>query len=110
MVNGRVCPAAIVTGRVSPPRENTELFVVAAVTVTFAPAAVRLPEADPLVPSTTLPSASVPGETPNCPTAVVPLPDRDMVTVGSDASEVIVTLPESLVADDGANCTAKVVL
>jgi len=100
----------MVTGRDSPPTENAELFVVAAVTVTLAPVAVKLPEAEPLVPSTTLPMASVDGDTPSCPTDVVPLPDNEMVSVGSDASEVIVMLPLSLVADDGANSTPNVVL
>jgi len=110
IVNGRLWPAAMVTGRDRPPRENTELFVVAAVTVTLAPVAVKLPDADPLVPSTTLPRASVLGETPSCPTTVVPLPERETVSVGAEASEVMVTLPLSLAAEDGANSTPNVVL
>src|ERR1700728_2024613 len=110
IVNGRLWPAAMVTGRDSPPRENTELLVVAAVTVTFAPVAVKLPDADPLVPSTTLPRGSVLGETPSCPTTVVPLPERETVSVGSEASEVMVTLPLSLAAEEGANSTSNVVL
>ena len=36
-VNGTLCPAGMVTGSDSPPTLNTELFEVAAVTVTLAP-------------------------------------------------------------------------
>jgi len=65
-VNGTLCPAAIVTGKDSPPTENTELFVSAAVTVTLTPLAVRLPDAIPLAPSTTSPTPSVAGLTASC--------------------------------------------
>jgi hypothetical protein len=64
-VYGVLCPAGIVTGSDSPPTLKTELFDVAAVTVTFAPAAVRLPEALPLLPVTTLPRPKVVGEAAN---------------------------------------------
>jgi hypothetical protein len=56
---------------------NTELSVLAAETVTLAPLAVRVPDAVPLLPSTTLPRASVVGATASCPFAgivVVPVP------------------------------------
>ena len=43
-VNGTLCPAGIVTGRDRPPITNSELFVLAAVTVTLTPLAFRLPE------------------------------------------------------------------
>jgi hypothetical protein len=62
-VNGTVWPAAIVTGKDRPLTENTELVVSADVIVTLAPLAVRLPEAAPLVPSTTLPIPSEAGLT-----------------------------------------------
>jgi len=110
IVNGMLCPAEIVTGRDSAPTVNSELFVLAAVTVTLAPLAVRLPEADPLLPSTTLPRARVVGEMESCPTAVVPVPDNEIVNVGFDASEVMVTLPLAFPEDPGANLTLKLVL
>ena len=45
--------------------------------VTLAPEAVKVPEAVPLVPTTTLPTTNVVGETLNCPAAVVvPVPVR----------------------------------
>ena len=99
-VNEALCPAGIVTGRESPPTLNTELFVLAAVTVTSAPLAVRLPDAVPLLPSTTLPRGRVVGVTVNCPAApVVPMPDSGIVKVEFDASEVIVTFPVTVPAD-----------
>lgn len=91
-------PAGIVTGKLNPPIVNTELFVLAAVTVTFAPLAVNVPDALLLVPTTALPRLSVPGLTASCPTAVVPVPDRETVTLGFVASDVIVTFPEALPA------------
>ena len=58
-----LCPAAIVAGRDRPPTLNRELFVLAAVIVTFAPLAVKVPEVEPLVPSTTLPRLMLAGVT-----------------------------------------------
>lgn len=42
-VNGTLCPAAIVTGNVSPPRVNCELLEVVDESVTLPPLAVTLP-------------------------------------------------------------------
>ena len=95
MENEVLCPAGIVTGKLNPPIVNTELFVLAPVTVTFAPLAVNVPDALLLLPTTTLPRFSVPGLTASCPTAVVPVPDSEMLTLGFVASDVIVTVPES---------------
>lgn len=50
-VNVALFPARIVTGRDKPLILNTELFELAAVTVTFAPLAVKVPEAVPLDPT-----------------------------------------------------------
>jgi hypothetical protein len=66
-VNGTLVPAAIVTGSDNPLTLNCELLEFAAVTVTLAPVALRLPEAVVLVPATALPSPSVPGLTASCP-------------------------------------------
>ena len=100
----------MVTGSESPPTLNTELFVLAALTVTLAPLAERLPDPAPLVPMTTLPIPRVAGATLSCPTAVAPVPDNAMVSVGLDPSEVIVTVPLAAPATWGAKATVKVVL
>lgn len=65
IVNGMLWPAGTVRGRDIPPMLKTELFVPAALIVTFAPLADRLPETVPLVPTTTLPAARVVGLTLN---------------------------------------------
>src|ERR1700688_3106381 len=97
----------MVTGRERPPTLNTELFELAAVTVTFAPLAVRLPDAVPLVPRAWLPRASRVRVTVSCPAAAVPVADRGMVSVGLDAVELMVTLPLALAADVPVNVTVK---
>ena len=65
IVNGTFWPAGTVRGSDIPPMLNAELFVPAALIVTFAPLADRLPEIVPLVPTTTLPAARVVGVTLN---------------------------------------------
>ena len=62
-VNDALCPEGMVAGKLIPPMLNAELFVLAALTVTLVPLAVSVPVALPLVPTTTLPRPSVPGET-----------------------------------------------
>jgi hypothetical protein len=109
-VNGALWPAGIVTGKERPLRLNTELFELAAVTVTFEPLAVRLPDAVPLTPMTTLPRPRVVGLTVSCPAAAAPVPDSGMVSVGFDAVEVIVRLPLALTAEAGVNVTVKLTL
>lgn len=109
-VNGTLLPAAIVTGSESPLIVNTALFKLPAETVTLAPLAVSVPEADPLVPTTTLPTAMVVGLTLRVPTAATPVPESGMVRVGFDAFEVTVTVPLAVPADVGVNVTVKLVL
>jgi hypothetical protein len=109
-INETLCPAGMITGSERPPTVNTELFELAAVTVTFAPLAVRLPDAVPLIPTTTLPRPRVVEATVSCPAAAVPVPDSGIVNVGLDAVEVIVTLPLTLPADAGVNVTVNVAL
>jgi hypothetical protein len=48
MVNGALWPDGMVAGRDRPLTVKEESFVVAAVTVTLPPVALKLPEADPL--------------------------------------------------------------
>ena len=110
MVNETLCPADMVTGNDSPPMLYTELFVDAAVTVTFAPEAVSCPDAEPLFPSVTVPRLRVEGEIASVPTAAVPDPDREMVSVGLEAFEVTVTLPLAAPVVVGANLTVNVAL
>ena len=109
-VNDALWPTGMVTGSGRPPTLNTELFELAAVTVTFAPLAVRLPDAVPLVPTTTLPRPRVVGVTVSCPGAAVPVPDSGIVRLELEAFEVIVTLPLTLSPDAGVNVTVNVVL
>ena len=71
-VNEALLPAGIVSGSERPPTLNTELFVLAVVTVTLAPLAAKLPEVVPLTPVITLPRSSVAGVTVNCPTVPEP--------------------------------------
>jgi hypothetical protein len=109
-VNETLLPAAIVTGSESPLTWNAELLVLTAVTVTLAPLAESVPDVVPLVPTTTLPTASVVGLTLSCPTAAVAVPDNGMVRVGFDAFDVIVTVPLKVPAVVGVNVTVNVVL
>ncbi len=109
-VNGALWPAGIVRGSERPPTLKIELFVLAAVTVTFAPLAVKLPEAVALVPATTLPRPKVVGTTVNCPETVVPVPESEIVNVGFDASLLIVTVALKASAALGVNVTLSGVL
>jgi hypothetical protein len=62
IVKGTLWPFGIVTGKESPPTVNTpESLVLAAVTVTLAPLALRVPEAVLLFPTATLPRSRVAG-------------------------------------------------
>lgn len=80
-VNGALCPAAIVVGSEIPVIVNAELSELTELTVTLPPVAVSVPAAVPLLPSATLPTASVPGETDSCPTASVPVPESTRLSV-----------------------------
>lgn len=110
IVKGTLWPAEIVTGNEIPPTVKTELLVVAAVTVTFAPLAVNWPDAEPLLPSVTVPTLRVEGDTLSVPTAAVPVPDKETDNVGLEAFEVTVTLPVVAPEVVGANLTVNVAL
>jgi hypothetical protein len=85
-VNAALVPAGIVTGNDSPPTVNAELLLLTALTATLDPPAVRVPDAVPLAPTTTLPSAA--GLTASVPEVVaVPTPESGRVTVESEAVE-----------------------
>ena len=102
-VNGTLWPAGIVAGKLRPLKRNVDLLVLADVTVTLAPLAVKLHDADPLVPTTTLPRARVVGETESVPLVTVPVPDSGTVRVGFEALDAIVILPFTVPAAVGVN-------
>ena len=102
-------PAAIVFGNVIPESTNSELLLLPEVTVTEAPAAVRLPVRDELLLTITLPKFSVPGEADRIPGAP-PVPDRPMFKEGLDASERMARLPLKAPVAVGAIVTVKVTL
>lgn len=83
-VNGTLCPAGIVTGSDNPLTLNAELVELTAVTVTFVPFATKPPDAVPLEPSVTLPTAKVFGFTASVPADDAPVP---LSTTFADASE-----------------------
>jgi len=65
---------------------------------------VRVTVADLVVPSVTLPNASLAGFSESAP-AVTPAPDNGMLSEGFDAFEVTVIVPVALPAAAGANRT-----
>ena len=72
---GTVCPAAIVAGSERPVSVKAELLELAALMVTLAPVALRLPDAVALLPTITLPRLSRDGVTESWPVVfVTPLP------------------------------------
>ena len=110
-VNAALFPAAIVTGSDSPPTVNAELLLLTALTVTLDPPAVRVPDAVPLVPTTTLPRARVAGLAPSVPAvAVVPIPESGSVTVEFEAVELIVMVPVRVPVAVGVNVALYVQL
>jgi hypothetical protein len=94
-----------VTGNVTRLIENSEGLVPPKVTedtVTLAPLAVRVALAVPLVPTTTLPTATVVGLTLRLPAAAaVPVRLKASVRFGFDAFDVMATLPLKLLAKGG---------
>lgn len=109
-VNEVLLPAAIVVGSVRPVIVKLELFVLAPLTVTLAPLAVRVPVAEALLPTATLPKLKAIGVTASCPAATAPDPERGMVNVGLAAVEVMVTFPLTAPDEVGAKDTLKLLL
>lgn len=100
----------MIAGSDKPPIVKRELLEVAAVTVTFAPLALRVPEPVPLAPTATLPTATGAGVALSTPAVADPVPAREMVKVGLDPFDVTVTLPLALAVDVGAKVTVKLAL
>jgi hypothetical protein len=110
MVKGTLWPAGMVLGIDSPPTLNTELLLLAAVTVTLAPLAVIVPDVVPLWPTTTLPRPRVVGAMESVPAVTVSVPDSGTVRVGFEALDAIVMLPVMVPATVGINFALKVQL
>ena len=109
-VKGTICPAAIATGKASPPSVNWELLELADERVTLPPVAVRLPFWGLVVPTVTVPKLIETGVSASVPVAVVAVPDRATATEGSDASELRARVAEAVPATVGANTTDKLAL
>ena len=73
------------------------------------PVLVTVSDKDLLLPTITLPKLRLLGLDPKAPIAS-PVPAKAMVRVGSEAFEMMLTLPLALVAEVGVNVTVKVVL
>jgi len=73
------------------------------------PLLVTVSDSDGSAPTVTLPKLRLAGFDASVPSAT-PLPDNAMVTVGSEALDVIVMLPLALAAEVGENITPKVTL
>ena len=80
IVNGAVCPACKVKGKLRPLRENSELLMLAAVTVTAPPVAKSVAPNWLLLPTFTLPKLKLDGETESIPPAM-PVPVRGIDSV-----------------------------
>lgn len=93
-----LCEGFSVTGVVIPLNVNPVPLMLACETVTAVPPVfVKATLADCVAPTTTLPKASLLGFSVSAP-GVIPVPVSDIVNVGFEAFEVIVTVPLALPA------------
>jgi hypothetical protein len=109
-VKGTLCPAASVTGRVSPERLKAELLELVEDRVTLPPLAVTLPLWVWVVPMVTVPKLKEPGVTPRVPLVAVPLPVREIATEGSDALDARLSVALFVPVVVGANSTDRLAL
>jgi hypothetical protein len=111
-VKGTLPPTGMVAGNVKPLTVNAALFVLAAEMVTIAPAALKVPDAVPLLPTVTLPTLNVAGLTLRVPGCAVetPTPVRFTLLVAFDASLVMVAIALNVPVAFGENVTVTVVL
>jgi hypothetical protein len=100
-------PSSITAGSDKPLSANSELLLLAEVTLTFPPVAVSVPVAVPVLPTVTFPRLSVVGPTVNCVVAATPFPLRAATVVGGEAllEKVSLALVEPL--DCGWKFTVK---
>jgi hypothetical protein len=110
MVNGMLCPDAIVSGRLSPPSVNAALLELAEERVTLPPDAVTLPLWLWLLPIVTEPKLIEPGVTPTVLLELAPVPDRATVAVGSEAFELSERVALAVPTTVGENTTDKLTL
>ena len=109
-VNVVLCDGFSESGVVIPLKVNPLPLIAACEMVTAVPPLlVSVTFADCVAPTAMLPKDSLVGFNESCPGAI-PVPDSDIVNVGFDAFEVIVTVPLALPAVVGANVTENVVL
>lgn len=87
-----VCPAARVRGVVIPLTLNAPLTAICEIVIEVPPVFVRVSVKVELAAMTTLPKLKLAGVAVNAP-GVTPVPDNDIVRVGFDAFDVIVTVP-----------------
>jgi len=108
-VNATLLPAARVTGRESQLIVNSEVLMLAEVTVILEPLAVSDAVMLFVWPTLTLPKLTADGPTANCP-ATVAVPTIEMVRVGLEASDTTEIDPDLLPPVVGVNTTPKVKL
>lgn len=109
-VNEVLCPAFNVRGSVSPLKVNPVPVTDAAEIVRLVPPLfVKVSDWVLLLPTCTLPKAMLAGFGDN-PPWVTPVPESGMLKVGLEPLEVIVRLPLTAPAADGANFTVNDVL
>jgi len=105
-----LCPALIVTGVVIPLTLNPAPVIPTCVTDTLVPPVlVMVSDWVPVLPTVTLPIATLVGLALNAP-AVTPVPVNAIVSDGFGASEVTVTVPVALPLAVGLKLTVNVVL
>jgi hypothetical protein len=109
-VNGMLCPDAIVSGRLSPPNMKAALLELVEERVTLPPDAVTLPLWLWLLPIVTEPKLIEPGVTPSVPLELAPVPDKVMVTVGSEAFELSERVPLAVPTTVGEKATDRLTL
>jgi hypothetical protein len=97
----------MVTPGENPESTNSLLLMLADVTVTDEPLAVRLPLSDELDPTVTLPKLRLVGETAKVP-AAVPVPESAMLSGEFDALETMDRLPFTAPAAVGVKVAVKV--
>ena len=108
-VNVVFCDGFRVRGVVIPLSWNPVPLMLACETPTAVPPVlVRVTPTEAVEPVSTLPKASLDGLSESAP-AVTPVPESDIVSVGLDAFELMVTVPLALPAVCGANVTVNVV-
>jgi hypothetical protein len=108
-VTDALFPALMVIGKEGPVTTNSELLLVADVTVTLAPEAVSVPPRVALFPTVTLPKLNVDGETVNWPAEVpVPVPVSGTVRLAIHVGFEKTIFPEALPLEAGANVRVKV--